>query len=180
MGVFRKKTTKDKLEDGLTDLRSQLVDVKDLVVESAPGWRDDAIDQAKHVREQAMDLAAEHGPKAKAQAVALAAEAQRRIPDLVAKLPDSVGGRLPDSLTEQPKKKGGKRTVALFALLGGAAAGAFVVLKRRSAGAPVPPPAPAPTGTGATVPPASASTNGQTGNGALDDALTSELKINEK
>ncbi len=171
MGVFRKKTTKDKLTDGLADLRTQLVDVKDHVVESAPAWRDGAIDSATAVRTQALDLAAEHGPKAKAQAVALAAEARERLPEIVGKLPDTVTDRLPDSVTEKPKKRGGKRTVALFALLGGAAAGAFVVLKRRSAGVPVPPPAPAPTGT--TPPPSASTANGQ----PLDDALTSELKV---
>lgn len=111
---FKKKTARNRLEARLDDLASQTEELRQQVVDRAPGVRDQLIDMMPD-KDQLRDLR----------------------DDLFERLPDSVAEKVPEKV--KPKKRSKLRRVAFLGVLTGAGAAAFAVVKRRTHTAPPPP-----------------------------------------
>lgn len=129
MPIRKKQTLRDKLEDHFEDLLAQTDDLRQQVVERAPGVRDQLI-AALPDKERLVDLR----------------------DDLFEKLPDGVQEKLPERA--KPKRKR-LRKVAVVGVVAGAGAAVFAIVKRRAEAPPAytppppytPPPAPRATST---------------------------------
>jgi hypothetical protein len=154
---FKKKTFRDKLESQFSDLAEQTDELRKLVVDRAPGVRDQIVGQTGELRKQVVDRA----PVVRDQLVAALPDKDQLLDlrdDLFDRLPETVQDKLPERA--KPKRTR-LRKVAALGVLTGAGAAAFAILKRRGASqdtyVPTPPPSPAPT---PTTTPAAAPTAG--------------------
>lgn len=129
MPIRKKNTLRDTLEDTLGELASHTEDLRQQVVERAPGVRDQVI-AAMPDKEQLLDLR----------------------DDLFEKLPDGVQEKLPERVKPRRRRL---RKVAVVGILTGAGAAAFAIVKRRGETPPTytPPPAPRPPAAAAPKPP---------------------------
>jgi ABC-type transporter Mla subunit MlaD len=117
---FKKKKFRTKLEARLDDLASQTEELRQQVVDRAPGVRDQLVDMLPD-KDQLRDLR----------------------DDLFERLPDGVAEKVPDKV--KPKKKRSKlKRVAFLGVLTGAGAAAFAAVKGRTNTPPPPQPFPAP------------------------------------
>lgn len=129
---FKKKKLSQRLEARLDDLTTQTEELRQQVVDRAPGVRNQLVDMLPD-KDQLRDLR----------------------DDLFERLPDGVAEKVPDKV--KPKKKGSKlKRVAFLGVLTGAGAAAFAAAKGRSntpaPAQPVPAP-PAPTAPTDVTPP---------------------------
>jgi hypothetical protein len=120
MPFKKKKKFRTTLEARLDDLASQTEELRQQVVDRAPGVRDQLVDMLPD-KDQLRDLR----------------------DDLFERLPDGVADKVPDKV--KPKKKRSKlKRVAFLGVLTGAGAAAFAAVKGRSNTPPPPQPFPAP------------------------------------
>jgi hypothetical protein len=110
----KKKTARDRLESRLDDLASQTEELRQQVVDRAPGVRDQLIDMLPD-KDQLRELR----------------------DDLFERLPDNVAEKLPEKV--KPKKRSKLRRMAFLGMLTGAGAAAFAVMKGRKHTPPPPP-----------------------------------------
>jgi hypothetical protein len=111
---FKKKTTRDRIESRLDDLASQTEELRQQVVDRAPGVRDQLIDMLPD-KDQLRDLR----------------------DDLFERLPDNVAEQMPEKV--KPKKRSKLRRMAFLGVLTGAGAAALAVMKGRKHTQPPPP-----------------------------------------
>ncbi len=116
---FKKKNFRTKLEARLDDLASQTEELRQQVVDRAPGVRDQLVDMLPD-KDQLRDLR----------------------DDLFERLPDGVADKVPDKV--KPKKRSKLKRVAFLGVLTGAGAAAFAAVKGRRGTQPPPEPFPAP------------------------------------
>ena len=116
---FKKKKFRNRLEARLDDLASQTEELRQQVVDRAPGVRDSLVDMLPD-KDQLRDLR----------------------DDLFERLPDGVADKVPD--TVKPKKRSKLKRVAFLGVLTGAGAAAFAALKGKGNTPPPPAPFPAP------------------------------------
>ena len=116
---FNKKNFRNKLEARLDDLASQTEELRQQVVERAPGVRDQLVDMLPD-KDQLRDLR----------------------DDLFERLPDSVAEKVPDKV--KPKKRSKLKRIAFLGVLTGAGAAAFAAVKGRANTPPPPQPFPTP------------------------------------
>ena len=116
---FKKKNFRTKLEARLDDLASQTEELRQQVVDRAPGVRDQLVDMIPD-KEQLRDLR----------------------DDLFERLPDSVADKVPEKV--KPKKRSKLKRVAFLGVLTGAGAAAFAAVKGRTQSPRPPEPFPAP------------------------------------
>ncbi|MET0766340.1 MAG: hypothetical protein ABWY50_01725 [Aeromicrobium sp.] len=164
---FKKKTFRDKLESQLSDLAEQTDELRKLVVDRAPGVRDQIVEQTGELRKQVVDRA----PVVRDQIVAALPDKEQLLDlrdDLFERLPENVQEKLPAKV--KPKRTRLRKVAAVGALTGAGAA-AFAILKRRGTAqdtyVPPVPPAPAPTPTAA--PTATSTTTAPTAGDIADD-----------
>lgn len=139
---FKKTTFRDKLESQLSDLAAQTDDLRQQIVDRAPGVRDQIVGQTGELRKQVVDRA----PGVRDQIVAALPDKDQLLDlrdDLFDRLPDNVQDKLPEKVKPRRTRL---RKVAAVGVLTGAGAAAFAILKRKGAApapyvAPVPPPA---------------------------------------
>lgn len=139
MPIRKNKTLRDKLEHHIEDLASQTDELRQQVVDRAPGVRDQLI-AALPDKDQLVDLR----------------------DDLFEKLPEGVQEKLPERVKPRRRRL---RKVAVVGVLTGAGAAAFAILKRRGdtppAYTPPPPTPPRPASPAAPkTPPAPAAATG--------------------
>ena len=128
MPFKKNKNLRTKLEARLDDLASQTEELRQQVVDRAPGVRDQLVDMLPD-KDQLRDLR----------------------DDLFERLPDSVADKVPDKV--KPKKRSKLKRVAFLGVLTGAGAAAFAAVKGRSNTPPPPAPFPTPPTTPADVSP---------------------------
>lgn len=164
-----KKSLRDQVEGHLGDLATQTEDLRQQVIERAPGVRDQLI-AALPDKEQLIAALPD-----KEQLVDLR-------DDLLEKLPDGVQEKLPEKVKPRRKRF---RKVVVVGVLTGAGAAAFSILKRRGDTPPTytPPPAPAPrpTSPASATPPTTATTSATETDRvepAVGDPLASEPPVN--
>ena len=116
---FKKKKFRTKLEARLDDLASQTEELRQQVVDRAPGVRDQLVDMLPD-KDQLRDLR----------------------DDLFERLPDGVADKVPDKV--KPKKRSKLKRVAFLGVLTGAGAAAFAAVKGRRGVQPPAEPFPAP------------------------------------
>lgn len=116
---FKKKNFRTKLEARLDDLASQTEELRQQVVDRAPGVRDQLVDMLPD-KDQLRDLR----------------------DDLFERLPDSVADKVPEKV--KPKKRSKLKRVAVLGVLTGAGAAAFAAVKGRAKTQPPAAPFPAP------------------------------------
>ena len=116
---FKKKKFSKKLEARLDDLASQTEELRQQVVDRAPGVRDQLVDMLPD-KDQLRDLR----------------------DDLFERLPDGVTDKMPDKV--KPKKRSKLKRVAFLGVVTGAGAAAFAAMKGRSQTPPPPKPYKAP------------------------------------
>lgn len=116
---FKKKKFRTTLEARLDDLASQTEELRQQVVDRAPGVRDQLVDMLPD-KDQLRDLR----------------------DDLFERLPDSVADKMPEKV--KPKKRSKLKRVAILGVLTGAGAAAFAAIKGRSNTPPPPEPFPTP------------------------------------
>ncbi len=119
---FKKRSIRDKIETQLDGLADQAKDLRQEVVDRAPGVRDQISDRLPD-RQELMDMVPD-----KKQLLDLR-------DDLFDRLPESVADRVPEKV--KPKKRSKLKKVAVLGVITGAAAGA-VTVARRLGGAPAP------------------------------------------
>jgi len=116
---FKKKKFRNRLEARLDDLASQTEELRQQVVDRAPGVRDSLVDMLPD-KDQLRDLR----------------------DDLFDRLPDGVADKGPDKV--KPKKRSKLKRVAFLGVLTGAGAAAFAAVKGKGQTPPRPEPFPAP------------------------------------
>ena len=119
MPFKKKKKFRTTLEARLDDLASQTEELRQQVVDRAPGVRDQLVDMLPD-KDQLRDLR----------------------DDLFERLPDGVADKVPDKV--KPKKRSKLKRVAFLGVLTGAGAAAFAAVKGRSGTQRPPEPFPAP------------------------------------
>ena len=116
---FKKKNFRHRLEARLDELATQTEELRQQVVDRAPGVRDQLIDMLPD-KEQLRDLR----------------------DDLFERLPDNVAEKMPEKV--KPKKRSKLKRVAFLGVITGAGAAAFAAMKSRTHTPPPPPPEPFP------------------------------------
>lgn len=127
------KTFRHRLEARLEDLTNQTEDLRQQIVDRAPGVRDQLFEQAEDFRKQVVDRA----PAVRDQMLAALPDKEQLLDlrdDLFDRLPENVQERLPEKV--KPKHSRLKK-VAVVGAVTGAGAAAFAVLRRRGT-APTP------------------------------------------
>jgi ElaB/YqjD/DUF883 family membrane-anchored ribosome-binding protein len=137
---FKKKTVRDKIEAQLAELASQTEELRQQVVDRAPGVRDQIVEQTGALAKQVADRA----PVVRDQIVEKLPDRAQLLDlrdDLFEKLPESVQDKLPEQV--KPKSSRLKR-VAVAGLVTGIGAAAFAAVRRRSSATPPSAPFPEP------------------------------------